>query len=177
MGQYFTPIFLNTAGTIMYALEPTDDGSGVKLFGHTRADTPLMAAVLTLLGLDGGFRMVWAGDYADPEPGASANLYFLTERQHFLRFEGLVAGDVQPNTTLPAGAKPDLFGYVCNLDKRQYIQNWALPVDDTGWRRTPLPRLLADGGPAYRDPVITTWSRDRIYYSQRHPGPDWTAIK
>jgi hypothetical protein len=135
-----------------------------------------MYAVQVLPALDGGLRLVWAGDYADPEPGHDAGLYWLTEPGHFRRFEGLVAGDVEPNITLPAGARPGVFGYVCNPDKCQYIENLTLPIDETGWRRTPLPRLTADGGPAYRDDGLKTWSRDRIYYSQRHPGRDWQAV-
>ncbi len=177
MGQYFTPIFLNTAGTIVHALDPTDYGSGRKLAGHTRADTALMYAVQTLLALDGGLRLVWAGDYADPEPGGAASLYRLTEPRHFRRLDGLVAGDVEPNITLPPGPRPGAFGYVCNPDKRQYIENLTLPIDETGWRRTPLPRLTADGGPWCGADEPATWARDRIYYSQRLPGDGgWTPI-
>ena len=177
MGQYFRPVFLNTAGTIVHALEPSDYGSGAKLAGHTCADTALMYAVLTLLGLDGGFRLVWAGDYADPQPGCDANLYYQTELRHFLRFEGLVAGDVEPNVPRPAGKTSEVFGYVCNPHKCEYIENLTLAIDDTGWRRTPLPLLTADAGPAYLDDRRPTWARDRLYSSQRHPGPGWDAVK
>jgi hypothetical protein len=177
MGQYFLPVFLNTAGTIVHALEPADYGSDAKLAGHTRADTALMYAVLMLLDLDGGFRLMWAGDYADPQPGCEANLYFQTEPRHFLRFDGLVAADVEPNVAMPASDTSELFGYVCNPDKRQYIDNLTLPIDDTGWRRTPLPLLTADGGPACRNVRRPTWAHDRLYYSHRHPGPGWDAVR
>jgi len=103
MGQYFTPVFLNTDDAIVAALNPGDYGSGDKLFGHTRADTRLIYAVQTVLALDGGLRLVWAGDYAPEEPGRSANLYFLTEDRHFLRFAGLVNDELTPNTALPNG--------------------------------------------------------------------------
>jgi hypothetical protein len=176
MGQYFRPVFLNTAGTIVHALEPADYGSGAKLAGHTRADVALMYAVLTLLGLDGGFRLVWAGDYADPPPGCDTSLYFRTEPRHFLRFEGLVAADVEPNVPMPAANTSELFGYVCNPDKGQYIANLALPIDQIGWRRTPLPLLTADGGPACGYDRRPTWARDRIYYSRRHPGDGWDSV-
>lgn len=63
-----------------------------------------MSAVLTLLALDGGLRLVWAGDYADPDPGHQANLYFLVEDRHFVRFDGLVADGVAPNTPLGEAA-------------------------------------------------------------------------
>ena len=148
MGQYFTPVFLNSAGAIVHALNPADYGSGDKLYGHSRADTRLMYAVQTLLALDGGLRLVWAGDCADPEP----------------------------NVTLPQGRKPGVFGYVCNADKRQYIENLTLAIDDTGWRRTPLPILTAEGGLATPAARVGSWARDRIYYSERSPGVGWTAV-
>jgi hypothetical protein len=179
MGQYFTPIFLNSTGTIVHALEPTDYGSACKLAGHTRADAPLMYAVLTLLALDGGFSLVWAGDYAEPQPGGAANLYYQSEPRHFLRFEGLVASDVEANMALPAGNRSEVFGYVCNPKKRQYIENLTLPIDDTGWRRTPLPILTAEGGPATPTTPTTrvgSWARDPIYYSHRCPGTHWTPV-
>jgi hypothetical protein len=176
MGQYFTPVFLNSAGAIVHALNPADYGSGDKLYGHSRADTRLMYAVQTLLALDGGLRLVWAGDYADPEPDLDVNLYYLTEPRHFLRIAGLVCADVEPNVTLPQGRKPGVFGYVCNADKRQYIENLTLAIDDTGWRRTPLPILTAEGGLATPAARVGSWARDRIYYSERHPGVGWTAV-
>ena len=135
-----------------------------------------MYAVQTLLALDGGLRLVWAGDYADPEPDLDVNLYYLTEPRHFLRFAGLVCADVEPNVTLPQGRKPGVFGYVCNADKRQYIENLTLAIDDTGWRRTPLPILTAEGGLATPAARVGSWARDRIYYSERHPGVGWTAV-
>jgi len=41
---------------------------------NSRADTRLMYAVQTLLALDGGLRLVWAGDCADPEADLDVNL-------------------------------------------------------------------------------------------------------
>ena len=176
MGQYFTPTFLNTAGQIVAALNPEEYGSGLKLFGHTRADNRLMFAVQTVLSLDGGLRLAWAGDYAEPEPGQDANLYFLIEDRHFVRFEGLVCPDVEPNRELPQ-TKAGIFGYLCNSDKHEYIENLTLQLDVDGCRRTPLPLLTAEyGTPEFgastRD--LGSWARDRIYYTETSPGLDWT---
>ena len=174
MGQYFTPTFLNTDGEIVGALNPEDYGSGLKLAGHTRADTRLMYAVQTVLALDGGLRLSWAGDYAEPEPGHRANLYFLIEDHHFLRFDGLVCPGVEPNKALPH-ARPGVFGYLCNLDKQQYIENLTLAIDADGWRRTPLPLLTAEYGQPHADAGhhLGTWARDRLYCSENRPAPDW----
>jgi hypothetical protein len=174
MGEYFTPIFLNTAGHIVCALDPADYGSGLKLAGHTRADVPLMSAVLTLLALDGGLRLVWAGDYADPDPGHQANLYFLVEDRHFVRLNGLVADAVAPNTPLGQAAASTAAGYLCNLDKREYIAHHDLPFDHTGWRRIPLPSLTVESERTTANSQnFGTWARDRLHYRPSHPGPDW----
>lgn len=176
MGQYFTPTFLNTAGQIVAALDPDDYGSGLKLFGHTRADNPLMLAVQVVLSLDGGLRLAWAGDYADPEPGSDANLYFLIEDRHFVRFEGLVCPDIEPNRKLPQ-TKAGRCGYLCNSDKHEYVENHTLRLDVDGYRRTPLPLLTAEyGTPELGSSTgnFGTWARDRIYYSETSPGLGWT---
>jgi hypothetical protein len=178
MGERFTPTFLSTTGDIVCALNPEDYGCGLKLHGHSRADTRLLYAVQTVLALDGGLRLVWAGDYAEAEPGREANLYFLIEERQFLRFDRLVFPGVEPNTVLPQGSKPGVFGYVCNADKNQYVENLTLAIDDTGWRRTPLPRLTAECAAPFEGEAgdLGRWARDRIYYTQHNPGPDWTAV-
>jgi hypothetical protein len=139
MGQYFTPIFLNSTGTIVHALEPTDYGAGRQLAGHSRADVALMHAVEILLCIDDAARLVWAGDDANPERGSHADLYQLAEPGHYRRLDGLVCCDVEPDIAVSATATPSDFGYVCNIDNRQYFDNRTLPIDETGWRRTPLP--------------------------------------
>lgn len=169
MGQYFTPTFLDAGGRIVAALNPDDYGSGLKLYGHTRHDAALMRAVEALLRLDGNIRLVWAGDYADDERGQDANLYFLAQPKHFMRFSGLVVEDVAPTATLPdhfvAGG-----GYICNADKRAFIDTAALPVDDWAVRRNPLPHLTAEGGG-----LTGPWARDRLFHTATHPGHGWTA--
>lgn len=169
MGQYFTPTFLDAAGRIVAALNPDDYGSGLKLYGHTRHDAALMRAVEALLRLDGNIRLVWAGDYADDERGQDANLYFLAQPKHFVRFSGLVVEDVAPTATLPdhfvAGG-----GYICNADKRAFVDTAALPLDDWAVRRNPLPHLTAEGG-GQPGP----WARDRLFHTATHPGHGWTA--
>jgi hypothetical protein len=123
MGQYFIPTFLDHAGRITRAINPRDYGSADKLAGHTREGTPLLAAVETLLALDGGSRLVWAGDYADNEPGRDANLYFLIEPHQFVRFEGLIdpEAEIEPNTPRPP-VQLGFHTYVCNADPRVFRQ-------------------------------------------------------
>ena len=83
MGQYFNPVIVDPTGRPLAALNPATYGAGPKLSTHTRADSPLMTAVEILLTLDGGARLVWAGDYEDPDDDQDA-LYWLVEPQHFV---------------------------------------------------------------------------------------------
>ena len=169
MGQYFTPTFLDSSGRIVAAFNPDDYGSGLKLFGHSRADTPLMWAVEAMLSLDGGMKVVWAGDYAAEEP-CGTNLYFLAADPQFVRFAGLILDDVEPTTALPPRfITSDNSGYFCNADKREFIDKADLPVDDWAVRRSPLPNLTAEGGPGY----VGRWARDRIFVSHQEPPADW----
>jgi hypothetical protein len=175
MGQYFTPILLNSTGTIVHALEPADYGSGEKIYGHTRAHSPLLTAVHALLARDGGARLVWAGDYADDEPGHDTNLYYLIGPAHFVRFAGLLNShhpSTTPNAALPQGITHNSRGFVSNPDKGHYIDTANLPLDDDGVPRHPLPTLTGDGGPGHVGP----WARDRLYYTTSHPGHGWTSV-
>lgn len=172
MGQYFIATFLDHAGQITRAVHPCDYGSGQKLAGHTREGTPFLTAVETLLALDGGSRLVWAGDYADEEPGREANLYFLIQERQFIRFEGLIdpTENIQPNTPRPP-VSPGSHTYVCNADKHEYFEKLTLPVDDRGDQRNPLPTFTAHGH-GFTGP----WARDRIYVTATHPDPSWMKV-
>ena len=172
MGQYFIATFLDHAGRITRAVNPRDYGSADKLGGHTREGTPFLAAVETLLVLDGGSRLVWAGDYAAKEPGRDANLYWLIEPHQFVRFEGLIdpTADIEPNTPRPP-VQLGVHTYVCNGDRREYFDKLTLPMDDYGQQRNMLPALTAHD---HRGPG--RWPRDRIYITETHPDASWTKV-
>jgi hypothetical protein len=172
MGQYFTPTFLDTHGRIVRALNPSDYGSGDKIAGHSRADTRLMWAVEALLSLDGGLRLVWAGEHAADEAGHTASLYWLSEPRHFVRFRELLCPEpgVEPNASLPQHNPDKTAGFICNPDQGQYIDKTSLPIDDMGWRRTPLPNLTFESSHPHRG----SWARDRLYYSHTPPPAHWT---
>jgi hypothetical protein len=178
MGQYFTPVFLNSTGSIVHALNPADYGSGDKLAGNTRADMPLMHATQVLLSLDGALRLVWAGDNADDEPNGDPSLYFGVQPHHFVRIAELLHRDCRaaPNMSLPDPERRNVFGVVCNEDMHEFIDHVSLPIDDTGWRRTPLPRLTAEAGPGAEGRALGTWARDRLCYRQQRPDGDWADV-
>lgn len=165
MGQYFTPVIVNAAAQVVAALDPSEYGSGLKLFGHSRMEAPLMRAVELLLTTDGGARLVWAGDYAGEEPGTEANLYFSTQERHFVRFEGLVEPEITPTVRGISALSPAARRYVVNLDRGEFYDNAALPTDEFSHNRTPLPALTFEGYEGQRGP----WARQRIYVTASRP--------
>ena len=184
MGQYFTPTIIDAAGRVTAALDPSDYGSGLKLFGHTRYDTNLMRAVELLLAADGGARLVWAGDYAEDDPATGTNLYFAAQPRHFVRFAGLVEDRDTATTAVPGGALSGTrwgtgpaMRFVVNADRREYLDNHQLLADSDGDRRTPLPILTCEGsGAPYSDFTMGRWARQRIYLTATPPAADYRLL-
>ncbi len=184
MGQYFTPVIVNAAAQVVAALDPSEYGSGLKLFGHTRYDTNLMRAVELLLAADGGARLVWAGDYAEDDPDTGTNLYFAAQPRHFVRFAGLVEDRDTATTAVPGGALSGTrwgtgpaMRFVVNADRREYLDNHQLPADSDGYRRTPLPTLTCEGsGAPYSDFTMGRWARQRIYLTATPPAADYRLL-
>lgn len=172
MGEYYIATLLDTAGRITRAVHPADYGISERLGAQTREGTPFLVAVETLLALDGGSRLVWAGDYAAKEPGLDTNLYWAIQPHQFVRFEGLIDPEagVAANTPRPP-VRLGVHTYVCNADRREYFDKRTLPRDDYEQPRNMLPTLTAHGhgrpGP---------WTRDRIYTTETHPGDRWTKV-
>jgi len=176
MGQYFTPTIIDSAGRVTAALDPSDYGCGLKLFGHTRYDTTFMRAVELLLSADGGARLVWAGDYAEDDPATGTNLYFAAQPRHFVRFAGLVDAIGTGTTAVPGGAAPAM-RFVVNADRREYLDNHQLLADSDGYRRTPLPILTCEGsGAPYDDFTMGRWARQRIYLTATPPAADYRPL-
>jgi hypothetical protein len=77
MGQYYLALILGEKGAhsteiIRQALNPHHYNNGAKLVEHSYVGNEFMNAVEALLMPNAPFfksRLVWAGDYADPEPG------------------------------------------------------------------------------------------------------------
>ena len=184
MGQYFTPTIIDSAGRVTAALDPSDYGCGLKLFGHTRYDTTFMRAVELLLSADGGARLVWAGDYAEDDPDTGTNLYFAAQPRHFVRFAGLVEDRDTATTEVPGGALSGTrwgtgpaMRFVVNADRREYLDNHQLPADSDGYRRTPLPNLTCEGsGAPYSDFTMGRWARQRIYLTATPPAADYRPL-
>jgi hypothetical protein len=83
MGQYYLCIFLAEDGKYIRAfVSPHNYNNGAKLVEHSYNGNPFMDAVEFMLSPQGMFyksRLVWAGDYADPE-NSGDNLYTMAHQ-------------------------------------------------------------------------------------------------
>lgn len=69
MGQYYKPIILGkNRKTIKGFFYSHHYGNGLKLMEHSYLRNNFVGAVVAYLKQVGGANLVWAGDYADPEP-------------------------------------------------------------------------------------------------------------
>jgi hypothetical protein len=190
MGQYYVAVILDEDGGPTHVTRSWDFNSGAKLMEHSWLQNRYVAAVETLLVAEAPRRVVWAGDYADPEPDAS-NLYDLTDGLEPYRPDVTGLGqrsawrkethvtEIDPEIT--ANAWPvivprlESHPFLVNWDKRQYVDKRTVPAGGDGWRIHPLPLLTVEGnGRGGGDfdgdgEVIGSWARDHISLSSHAP--------
>jgi len=169
MGQYYFGVILAEKSDKEYIrtyLDPTMYMNGSKLTEHSYVGNNFMMIVEKLISPSGMFyksRLVWAGDYADPEPNSEKNLYTLCgAKTPFLSEETDVS-----------------YAYIVNHTKRVYIKKKdGLHQEDS---LHPLPILTAEGngrggGDYYgsNKDMVGTWARDVI--SMENEAPDYTLI-
>ena len=163
MGQFYKAVLLNDArNAIRHWVGPEPYGADATLAGHALRSSPFVAAVEMLLTEKGGFAdspLVWAGDYADPEPQGEGdlNLYKLcgpsTER-------------------VPEESDTSLFTYIVNHTKKQFISKERT---EKYTDLHPLPLLTCEGhGRGYGGyngdhALIGYWARDSISMEKRAP--------
>jgi hypothetical protein len=165
MGQYYVAVNMDD----MEHVAPHRYDNGAKLMEHSYVGNNFVEAVEFLLIDDGeqkgrwsGKRIVWAGDYADPEKDKADNLYSLVEGN------GL---------QMLIEASPSNYPYLVNLDLEQYVDKTKCPRygEDNDWQIHPLPLLTADGngrgGGDYREDndYVGAWSRNRIALMKEPP--------
>ena len=201
MGQYFKACIItdDKPPKVKWFMYSHLYDNGLKLMEHSYVGNGFVKAFEILLALDGPQRVVWAGDYADPEPGTEDNLYSMTNGTD---------GD-EDFTMLAVVLTPDLFSggmfssqfgqeekkkyavnfwppfliddavhrYILNHDTQQYADKAHAPSSswDPDVRIHPLPLLTCEGnnrgGGDYRsnDRVIGSWARDRISIGESVP--------
>jgi hypothetical protein len=159
MGQYYYAVILDAQGKIVVWMNASPYGSGVKLMEHSYIDNAFVNTFEFSLSPEGALyksRVVWAGDYADNEPGQENNLHQLCN---------------EDETKLIAPAKKDTskYRYLVNHTKRQYVDKTK-----TG-NLHPLPLMTVEGngrgcGDIYDAPsFVGSWARDVISVEEEVP--------
>ena len=162
MGQYYQVVILGEKNIhkheiIRVFIEPWD---GAKLLEHSYINNDFVNAVEFLLSPEGIFyksRIVWAGDYADPE-SSGTNLYDLIHEFSSKEFK--------PSTIISKEYK-----YIINHTKKLYVNK------DNYKLYHPLPLLVAEGnGRSASDYVdkddedfVGMWARDVISIEKDKP--------
>jgi hypothetical protein len=179
MGQYFSPKNVD----LKESLNSHDYGSGLKLMEHSWVKNPFVNVVEKLIAEGGkwfGHRIVWAGDYADPEVDENDNV--ITEmydgKPRERNLYDIIDNDIKVEQT-----KFKMYRYVINETKKQFVDKTKIP-DNDGWRIHPLPLLTCEGNNRgsgdYRyddnNNVIGSWSRDVVTVSTRKPKKEYTEI-
>lgn len=168
MGQYFKAVVLapqHDKNEIVASFNPSKFGTGVKQMEHGWLLNPFVKHIESQFTPGQEFymhRLVWAGDYADCEPGTNNNLYELSKEKER---EG------------KCNWLAKKFRYIVNHTKRVYVDKTKMP-DNKGWQIHPLPLLTAEGNedaggeyhscyPDYR--LVGTWARDIISVEETIP--------
>jgi len=159
MGQYYYAVLLDTRGAVVGWLCPFS--GGMKLMEHSYLGNEFVSTFEWELSPAGRFhksRVVWAGDYSDPEPNMEANLYKIcNERKELEIGSGM---EIQSTINYP---------FLVNHTKRQFVDKSKVPKGLGGFQIHPLPLLTCEGngrggGDFYGESaeLIGSWARDVI---------------
>ena len=110
MGQYYIAVAIDPDGKYHYVRGFMDYGS--QLTEHAFDDARILRVVENLLRPGGKWyrwRIVWAGDYADPEENSEYNLYHMPDK--------IYDGNTEPLETS--------LKYVVNHTKKLYTDNMS----------------------------------------------------
>jgi hypothetical protein len=152
MGQYFKAVILSEDGThVRTYVRP----SGSKLMEHSYFGNKAINTIIWLLSEDGMYykcRIVWAGDYAEPESGSEDNLFRIcSDDRHEMREQQIV------NFSFPIS-----YRYLLNYTKNVFVD---LDKSKSFSNIHPLPILTYEGEQAYygtNEHLSGTWVRDII---------------
>jgi hypothetical protein len=156
MGQYYYPIILDAVGKIVVWMNAQMYNNGIKLTEHSFLNNSFVNTFEFGLSPEGIYhksRVVWAGDYADPEAGKDTNLYAMCDEYNLIRPE--------PKNTLK-------YRYIVNHSKKLYVDKTKIPCPSGCSTIHPLPLLTVEGngrggGDYHTDSTLVgSWARDII---------------
>lgn len=168
MGQYYKPISIDKK-QFLYS---HTYGNGLKLMEHSWLTNDFVNVVENLIAPGGawhGDKIVWAGDYADPDKNRKNNLYEIVGRS-------------DKNKIQPRPEKKN-FRYVLNDDTKEFVDTKKIPLSDVYYEGDkaypytihPLPILTCEGngrggGDLRKESdLVGKWARNRVSVSTRKP--------
>jgi hypothetical protein len=175
MGQYYSPVSMEKKEHVC----SHDYANGMKLMEHSWIGNNFVAVVEELIAEGGrwyGDRIVWAGDYADPEVPEIPNPKNGSKPSNLFDIVGDNKIEPKPSETE--------FRYIINLDTKEFVDKRKVPVSETwtdsedkNWdcKIHPLPLLTCEGngrgGGDYHGEheLIGKWARQRVTVSTRKP--------
>jgi len=167
MGQYYKPISVEK-NQFVYS---HDYDNGLKLMEHSYIGNNFVGVVEKLISKGGawhGDKIVWGGDYADPEVDANGEV--IKEAYEGKMYDLTLYSKVRDNKINPVETKGKSPRYLVNLDTKEYVDLKNVPPFDDGWQIHPLPLLTCEGngrgGGDFRgeDPngLVGKWARNRV---------------
>ena len=165
MGQHYIAIILSdikrTPEIMRMWMNPHDYNNGAKLMEHSYIGNNFVQAFEHLISPEGMFymsRIVWAGDYAEPEKNNETdNLY----TNLYNNYNGLLQ--------CPKSNDTSSYRYIVNHSKKLYVDKEHCPKNKYNSIIHPLPLLVSEGngcgGGDYMGNNVElcgTWSRDNI---------------
>jgi len=171
MGQYYNPTNIDK----MQNVYSHDYDEGLKLMEHSYIGNDFVKIVEYLLSKGKDWyknRFVWAGDYADSEPGLTED-----DENHNIYGQGKPINPSLPNPV------PD-FRYIVNESKEIFVDKDKIqPISKNDkYKIHPLPLFTCEGngrgGGDFRgdDNRVGTWARDIIFMTDDKPEPPFTEI-
>lgn len=160
MGQYYKPIILaENKKTIVKWMYSHEYGNGLKLMEHSWMKNNFVRAFETLL-LNNPQRVVWAGDYAEPEKGLKNNAY---------------SRCIDKTCVKPPVPSKQVGRYVVNHTKKTFVDKSKV-IDVDGYKIHPLPLLTCEGngqggGDFFGNEKgkVGIWARDIISIETKKP--------
>jgi hypothetical protein len=180
MGQYYKPVILGEKTeenheTVKAWVYSHEYGDGLKLMEHSYQGNKFVSTFEKQLSRTGEHyksRVVWAGDYADEEPGLKiinegkeydANLHSLCDKKNKIK---------------PKVSETDTYQYILNHTKKLFVDKNKVPEikDWEGAKIHPLPLLTCEGngrgGGDFRGDekgIVGSWARDVISVEKTNP--------
>ena len=163
MGQYYYPCILDALGKILMWMNPHNYQNGLKLTEHSFMKNNFVNTFEYSLTPGRRFhktRVVWAGDYADPEKDDEKNIHNMCDEYT------MIVCDEKSTADYP---------FLVNHTKGVFVNKGKVPTNEAGYTLHPLPILTAEGngrgGGDYHSesPLVGSWARDVISAEKNFP--------